>query len=66
VGSSSIASPTATADYANDFSQLFQALTTNTGTRADNVYLHEVIIYSSALSTTDVAAIQSNIITKFY
>ena len=48
------------------FGQLFKGVGFDPNSVPDNGFCHEVIIYPTALSDTDVTAIQNNLITEFY
>jgi len=61
-----IDSRTLTTDAGMTFSQINRGLINDPNSVPDDGFLHEVIIYPTALSDIDVAAIQNNIITEFY
>lgn len=65
-GTTNIDSRTITTDQGNSFSQIFKGASFDGNSVPDNGFLHEVIIYPTALSDIDVAAIQNNIVTEFY
>ena len=65
-GTTNIDSRTLATDYGNSFTQILKGANFDANSVPDNGFLHEVIIYDSAKSDTDVTAIQNNIITEFY
>ena len=59
-------SRTVSSPIGSTFGQLLRGVGFDPNSLPDNGFCHEVIIYPTALSDTDVTAIQNNLITEFY